>query len=96
MKSKLSVLLSLTALILLPAVLWADCTDLTHYTHWVLKDSHTILFYRGNRALAVITLEGCEAQSNSSVRLITTYVCESDKIMIDNRECSIMTLQIMN
>ena len=96
MKSKLSVLLSLTALILLPALLWADCTDLTNYTHWVLQDSHTILFYRGNRALAVITLESCEAQPNSLVRLITSYVCESDKIIIDNTECSIMTLQIMN
>jgi hypothetical protein len=96
MKNKRYFLVIFTALILLPALLWADCTDLSHFTDWIVMDSHTILFYRNKRALAVITLDTCEVQLNSSVRLITTYVCESDKIMIDNKECSILTLQIMN
>jgi hypothetical protein len=96
MKRKLSVLLTFTALVLLPVFLWADCTDLGEFTSWALKDSHTILFYRGNLLLAKVFLPDCEVKPNSTVRLTVSYVCSSDKILIDDKECSILTLQIVN
>ena len=95
-KRKLSVLLAFAALILLPVFLWADCTELGQFTSWVLKDSHTIIFYQGHRPLARVYLPDCEVQPNSAVRLKVSYVCGSDKILIDDKECSILTLQIMD
>ena len=90
------IFLSFMTLILPPVLLWADCTELGKFTGWALQDSHTIIFYRDNRPLASVTLQDCEVKHNSAVRLASSYVCESDTIFIDNTECSILKVQIMN
>jgi hypothetical protein len=66
-KTRLSVLLSLAALILLPGFLRADCTELGKFTSWVLKDTHTIIFYLGKRPLAMVYLPDCDHSSGGHI-----------------------------
>ncbi len=79
--------------LLAPGLLPADCVDLGYFTDWSLQDSRTIILYRGRRPLATVRLADCRIQPSSRVRLVQSYVCESDKIQIDDETCSIMTVQ---
>lgn len=90
------ILLVLSVLILsglAPGLLLADCVDLGYFTDWALQDSRTIILYRGRRPLATIRLADCTVQPSSRIRLVQSYVCEADKIQIDDETCSIMNVR---
>jgi hypothetical protein len=74
---------------------FADCLDLGRYTSWVLEDSHTIVFYLGERPIARLQIEDCIISPSSNIRLIKSYVCDSDSIEIDGEKCSIITVQVL-
>lgn len=92
---KILVLLSLTLLVLFPNVVSADCLDLGNFTSWVREDEHTILFYNGDIPIARLNIFDCEIYPSSKTRLIKSYMCDDDKIVIDGKTCSIITVQAL-
>ncbi len=86
-------LLSLTVLLFLPGIALADCADLSRYTSWSLESAHEVVFYMGNVPLASLNLPDCDLVPSSTLRLINTYVCDSDSIMVDGGEWTIMTVK---
>ena len=86
-------LLSVMVFSLLPNRVSADCADLGNVTNWVREDEHTVVFYIGNKPVARINLSDCEIHPFSTIRLTKSYVCDSYSIMVDGKECSIMTVK---
>ncbi len=87
--------LSLIVFILLPRVASADCADLSRYTNWFLESAHEVVFYMRNVPLASLNLADCDLLSSSTLRLIKTYVCDSDSIIVNGGECTIMTVKVL-
>lgn len=94
MKIKIGWVLSL-AILFFPAFVSADCADLGRYTYWYLETSHAALFYDGKTPLARIEIPYCEITPSSSIRLLNSYVCESDEIMVDGVACRIITVRVL-
>jgi hypothetical protein len=92
---KILVVLSLMILLILPKQVLADCAELKDYTHWILEGEHTIVFYLGNKPLASLNIPYCEILPSSSIQLLKSYVCDSDNIVIDSQECSIIEVKVM-
>jgi len=91
---KIWMVLSL-AILLFPTFVSADCADLQRFTNWILESSHTVLFYAGQRPLARVEIPNCEISPLSTIRLIKSYVCDSDEIMIDGVACHILSVKIL-
>jgi hypothetical protein len=91
---KVGIVLSLMIL-LFPAFVLADCVDLGRFTSWYLETSHTIVFYMGETALARLEIPNCEVSPLSTIRLIKSYVCDSDEIMVDGVACRIITVKVL-
>ena len=91
---KIWTMLSL-AILLFPAFVWSDCADLERHTSWILESSHTVLFYSGKTPLARVEIPNCEIRPLSTIRLINSYVCDSDEIMIDGVACHIITVELL-
>jgi hypothetical protein len=89
------VVLSLMILLILPKQVLADCADLKNYTNWTLEGEHTIIFYVGKMPIASLTIPYCEILTSSNIQLIKSYVCDSDSIVIDGKECSIIEVKVM-
>jgi len=85
-----------SAIALFPTFVSADCADLRRYTSWALETSHTVLFYDGKTALARIEIPYCEITPLLTIRLLNTYVCDSDEIMVDSVACRIITVEILH
>ncbi len=83
------------AMILFPTFVSADCADLGRYTQWVLETSHAVIFYARERPLARVEIPYCEIGPLSTIRLIESYVCDSDEIMVDSVACRIITVQLL-
>jgi hypothetical protein len=92
MKKKIFILLSFSILLFSPNLVLSDCLDLGHFTSWNVQDNHTILFYRQNSPLAKVDLQGCTVTASSNIRLTKSYLCNGDVLIVDGRECSIMTI----
>ncbi len=90
------ILAGLGIFLLLPNLVLADCADLGSATNWFREDSHTIIFLRGSRPIARLTIPDCQIEPSSQVRLIKGYVCNNDQIIVDNQECRIMTLDAID
>ena len=84
------------AILLLPTFVSADCADLERYTGWILDSPHAVIFYAGKRPLARVELQNCEIRPLSRIRLLSSYVCESDEIEIDGEACHIVSLELMD
>ncbi len=79
---------------LAPGLTRADCLDLSGFTSWALQDDGTVIFYRGNQVLAAVTFSNCTVQPSSRIRLVQNYVCEADKIQVDDDTCSIISIKV--
>lgn len=91
---KICLVLSLTIL-LFPAFVSADCADIGRFTSWYLETSHTIVFYMGETPLARLEIPNCEMNPLSTIRLIKSYVCDADEIMVDGVACRIITVEVL-
>jgi hypothetical protein len=87
------VFLIFAILSLSPYLALADCVNLGGFTNWYAEDAHNIVFYRGSRPVGRLNIPDCTIHPSSSIHLITSYVCDSDKIIIDGEECTIMTVR---
>jgi len=91
---KMCTVLSL-AILLFPTFVSADCANLGRFTHWILETSHAVIFYAREKPLARVEIPYCEIGPSSTIRLIESYVCESDEIMVDGVACRIITVQLL-
>ena len=94
MKIKIFILLGFAVLLFCPKMVLSDCTDLGRSTSWYVVDDQSIIFYVGNSPLAKIVLDDCTVTRSSNIRLLKTYVCEEDSLLVDGEECSIMTIKL--
>lgn len=92
MGKRLLTLLILGLLLFSPNLLFADCLSLAGYTAWVAEGDRKIIFYRGTRPIAAVKPQDCRIYPSSSLLLIKSLLCDGDKIIIDNAECNIMTV----
>ena len=92
MGNKIVVLLSFAMFLLSPNPAPADCVSLVGFTTWFAEDTHNIVFYRGSRPLGTLNIPDCTINPSSNIHLIKSYVCDSDKIIIDGEACIIMTI----
>ncbi len=92
MKKNILILLCLGILLVLPNLAVPDCSDLERVTHWHVQDEKTIIFYSQNKPVGKIVLQDCTVHSSSNIRLTKSYMCDEDSLIIDGRECAIMSL----
>ncbi len=92
MKQNIIILACLSILLALPNLAVSDCKDLGRVTSWYVQDENTIIAYSQNTPAAKIVLEDCTVSASSNIRLLKSYVCDEDKIIVDGEECAIMTL----
>ncbi len=81
-------------IILLPALAFSDCADLSRATGWYVQGSSHIIFYSGFRRIATVDVPYCTINPSSTINFITSYICESDRIIIDGVECIILSIYI--
>ena len=84
------------AILLFPTFVSADCADLGRYTSWILETSNAIVFYAGQRPLARVEIPNCEIRPLSTIRLINSYLCDSDNILVDGVACHIITVEVLD
>jgi hypothetical protein len=94
MKKKILLVVGLVTLLFSPTLASSDCTDLGRSTGVSVQDEKTIVYYLGNRPLAQIVLQDCTVNASSNIRLLKSYVCDSDRVVVDGQECAIMTLTL--
>jgi hypothetical protein len=94
MKTKILFLFGLGVLLFSPTLALSDCTDLGRSTGVSVQDDKTIVYYMGNRPSAQIVLQDCSVNASSNIRLLKSYVCDSDSVIVDGQECAIMTLTL--
>jgi len=78
-----AVIIGLVAVLLLPAWACADCVDISG-ARWSRVDTHKIILYRYSRAIALLEIPYCYIYSSSEIIIIEDYVCNWDKIMVDD------------
>ena len=94
MKTKTLVLLPVLLSLLVPGLAMSDCADFTRMTGWAVQGSQTILFFAGNLLIAKVDLQDCTVDSSSNIRLMKSYVCDSDTVLVNGQECGIMSLTL--
>jgi len=94
MKAAKLILLGLVVILALPNIVFSDCLTFGKLRpiSWYVLDEQTIVFYEGTTPIALVKMQGCTVSASSSVRLIKRYLCDSDRIIIDNAPCNIMTI----
>ena len=96
MKRSKLILLVLALVLFLPNVVFSDCLTFGEAgpISWYIQNERTIVFYDSLRTtpIAQVTLQTCRVDEFSDIRLSKKYLCDSDKIIVDNRPCNIMTI----
>jgi hypothetical protein len=96
MKRSALLIMGLTVILLFPNVALSTCLHLGLWgpVNWFVQNERTIVFYGsyGTTPIAEVTLQTCRVNDSSAIRLGKRYLCDSDKIIVDNRPCSIMTI----
>lgn len=92
MKKYFLVLLWLFFLLILPDVVSADCMSVGPFDNFIVQGDDTVILYNGSVALVKIEVD-CGVQPKSKIRLLKSYCCDGDDIMIDDSTCTIMSLQ---
>ena len=88
--------LGLAAVLFLPNVVFPDCLTFGRMgpVSWHVQNERTIVFYDawGTTPIAQVTLQTCRVNESSAIRLSKKYLCDTDKIIVDNTPCSIMSI----
>lgn len=90
------IVLGLAVVLFVPNVVFSDCLTFGRGgpVSWNVQNERTIVFYDdlGTTPIAQVTLQSCTVNESSVIRLSKRYLCDSDKIIVDNRPCNIMTI----
>jgi len=92
MKNKLLVLSIPIFLLITPAVALSVCFDLGQADSYYIQGAHAIIFYEGIRPLARVVVPNCDLYQDSTIRLTTNYTCDTDRIIVDGKQCTIETV----
>lgn len=84
------------AILIIPNFVSADCVELARYDNSMVEDTHAVIFYAGKRALARVKISDCEVRPLSTIRLLGSYVCDSDQIFIDGEPCNILSVELID
>ena len=85
-------MLTFSWVILFPQLGLSDCTNFGNFTSWYAQDDQTLVFYAQNAPIARVVLQDCSVNASSNIRLLKSYLCDSDSILVDGQQCSIMTI----
>ena len=94
MMKKIGVLLSFSMLLFFPNLAVSDCADFGRMTSFKVQDNQTITFYSQNSPIAQVKLQDCTVDSSSNIRLMKSYVCDGDRVIVNGQECAIMALTL--
>ena len=75
------------------SVVWAGCADLSNITNWSDINTHIIVMYRNNKAIATLEIPYCTIKKTSDIRLIKDNVCNWDKIIVSGEVCDIRKVE---
>jgi hypothetical protein len=96
MKASKLIFLGLAILLFLPNAVFPDCLifGAAGPVSWYIQNERTIVFYDPLRTapIAQVTLQTCRVDESSDIRLSKKYLCDADKIIVNNRPCNIMTI----
>ena len=92
MTKKIWILLFFSIFALSANLALADCLDLGSANSWYIEGAHTVVFYRGQRPMARVEVPYCTIYPDSQLRLTKSYMCDSDRIIVDGTPCTIMTI----
>ncbi len=95
MKKKTFILAGLGILLLLPSLGLADCCDLGGFTSYAIEGYNTVVLFSGNTPMAKFDVQ-CSIQSDSKVRLLKTYMCDGDEILVDGEKCMVNNVTSTN
>lgn len=74
---------------------WAACADVSNATNWSNINSHKIIIYRENKAVAILEIPYCDIYPSSVVRLDKDYICNRDKINVSGVACDVRNVSIL-
>jgi hypothetical protein len=63
-------------------------------TGFKVQDNQTITFYSQNSPIAQVKLQDCTVDSSSNIRLMKSYVCDGDRVIVNGQECAIISLTL--
>ena len=90
------IVLGLAVVLSLPTVVFSDCLDFGRMgpLSWHFQNERTIVFYDvwARTPIAQVTLQTCRVNEFSTIGLSKRYLCDTDKVIVDNRPCSIVTI----
>lgn len=92
MGKKVVVLLGVAVTLFSPSTVFSDCVDLGRATSWYVQGGHSVIFYGDLMPIARIDVPYCALGPSSNIRLLNSYVCDGDKIIIDGSGCLIMNV----
>ena len=92
MGKKIVILMGLAIVLLCPGLVLSDCVDFRRSTSFYVVGGHSIIFYSGLIPIGRVEVPYCSLSPSSSVRLIKSYVCDGDNIVIDGSQCTIMSV----
>ena len=80
-------------LFLFPNLALSDCVDVRGFTDMYVQGGHTLILYRGRAPVAFLDIPYCSLRPTSDIRLLKSYLCDGEKIIIDGEACTIMGVQ---
>ncbi len=96
MRTSMFVIMGLMVVLLLPQAVLSDCLTFGRSgpVNWYVQNDRTIIFYDvwGSAPIAQVTLRTCKVNEDSVILLSQRYLCDTDKIIVDNQPCSILTI----
>jgi hypothetical protein len=84
-------MLVFTLVLLSSNTVFSDCVELKRSNSWYAQGGSTIIFYFGLSPIAYVDMR-CPVTPSSTIRLMTTYICDGDSIVIDGEVCHIMSV----
>ncbi|MGC2048118.1 MAG: hypothetical protein WA635_05865 [Gallionella sp.] len=75
------------------SIAWADCADLSNASNWSDINTHKIIMYQKNKAIAVLEIPYCTILKSSDIRLIKDTVCNWDKIIVSGEVCDVRKVE---
>lgn len=91
--NKIAYLIFVLPFVLSGSNAWADCADLSNATSWSEINTHRIVMYQNNKAIATLEVPYCTILRSSDIRLIKETVCNWDKISVSGEICDVRKLE---
>jgi len=75
------------------SIAMAGCADLSNITNWSDINTHIIVMYQNNKAIATLEIPYCTVNKTSEIRLIKNTVCNWDKIIVTGEICDVRKVE---